>query len=195
MKLNIKTILTVAMITALLFTVVVPIKGSTLKENEIDFKNVLRLHIIANSDCEEDQRIKLLVRDAILKYEYERKSAVNEEEAEKLIKENGDELLRVVRNVLYENNAEYDAQLILGDFDFPDRTYDNVLYPAGEYHALRLLLGDACGKNWWCVIFPPLCIIDAKDAKIENDEPVEFVSLFIKAINFIKENIFGLQEK
>ncbi len=195
MNFNIKTILTPILITALLLTIVAPINGSTFKENEIDFKNILRLHIIANSDSEEDQRIKLLVRDAILKYEYEKKPVVNEEEAESLIKENGNELLSVVRNVLSENGVEYDAQLLLGDFEFPDRTYDDVLYPAGEYHALRLLLGDACGKNWWCVIFPPLCIIDAKDAKIENDEPIEFVSFFMKAINFIKENIFGLQEK
>lgn len=192
MQFNIKTILTAILITALLFTVVVPIKGSTIKETEMDFKNILRLHIIANSDSEDDQRVKMLVRDAILEYEREKNYVVSETDAENVIKENGSELLTIVRNVLCENNIDYDVQLMLGDFDFPDRTYDNILYPAGEYHALRLLLGNACGKNWWCVIFPPLCIIDAKDAKIENDEPIEFVSFIVKAINFIKENIFGL---
>lgn len=163
-----------------------------------DPDEVLRLHIIANSDSEEDQQIKLLVRDAVLEYERTTSTvlAVTDiNDAEIQLKANGQDLLNTVRTVLYENEAPYDAQLVIGDFDFPDRVYGDKVYPSGVYRAVRILLGDAEGKNWWCVMFPPLCIVDAKDAEIESSEPIRFESLVVRAFNFIKLHIFGSQEK
>ena len=163
-----------------------------------DPDEVLRLHIIANSDSEEDQQIKLLVRDAVLEYERTTSTVLavtDVNDAEIQLKANGQDLLNTVRTVLNENEAPYDAQLVIGDFDFPDRVYSDKVYPAGVYRAVRILLGDAEGKNWWCVMFPPLCIVDAKDAEIESSEPIRFESLVVRAFNFIKLHIFGSQEK
>ena len=163
-----------------------------------DPDEVLRLHIIANSDSEEDQQIKLLVRDAVLEYERTTSTVLavaDVNDAEIQLKTNGQDLLNTVRTVLNENEAPYDAQLVIGDFDFPDRVYGDKVYPAGVYRAVRILLGDAEGKNWWCVMFPPLCIVDAKDAEIESSEPIRFESLVVRAFNFIKLHIFGSQEK
>ena len=163
-----------------------------------DPDEVLRLHIIANSDSEEDQQIKLLVRDAVLEYERTTSTVLavtDVNDAEIQLKANGQDLLNTVRTVLYENEAPYDAQLVIGDFDFPDRVYGDKVYPSGVYRAVRILLGDAEGKNWWCVMFPPLCIVDAKDAEIESSEPIRFESLVVRAFNFIKLHIFGSQEK
>lgn len=163
-----------------------------------DPDEVLRLHIIANSDSEEDQQIKLLVRDAVLEYERTTSTVLavtDVNDAEIQLIANGQDLLNTVRTVLYENEAPYDAQLVIGDFDFPDRVYGDKVYPSGVYRAVRILLGDAEGKNWWCVMFPPLCIVDAKDAEIESSEPIRFESLVVRAFNFIKLHIFGSQEK
>ena len=159
--------------------------------------NVLRLHIIANSDSDEDQRVKLLVRDAVLEYERNSTEATfvsNMNAAEEILLNNGDSLLKTIRNVLEQNNAPYDAQIIIGDFDFPDRTYGNRLYPEGTYRAVRILLGNAQGRNWWCVMFPPLCIVETQEGEIDYDEPVRFDSLIVKAFNFIKIHLFGSQE-
>ena len=163
-----------------------------------DPDEVLRLHIIANSDSEKAQQIKLLVRDAVLEYERTTSTALavtDVNDAEIQLKANGQDLLNTVRTVLNENEAPYDAQLVIGDFDFPDRVYGDKVYPSGVYRAVRILLGDAEGKNWWCVMFPPLCIVDAKDAEIESSEPIRFESLVVRAFNFIKLHIFGSQEK
>lgn len=151
-------------------------------------ENVFRLHIVANSDSEEDQRIKLAVRDAILDYENrftDAAEAMDSREAEKILRANGAGLLSAARTVLKREGASYDAQLVIGNFDFPDKKYGDKIYPAGRYRALRILLGKAEGRNWWCVMFPPLCIIDAREDKITDGNTIEFESFFVKLWHFI----------
>ena len=157
---------------------------------------VLRLHIVANSDSPEDQRIKLAVRDALLSLEgrsAELLSAGDAEAAEALIRRHGAFVLDAVRAELQKQGADYGAQLLLGDFDFPDREYGGVLYPAGRYRALRILLGEAGGENWWCILFPPLCVI--RTAPTPGPEPgctpseavrqPAFESLFLRLFRLI----------
>ena len=117
---------------------------------------VLRLHILANSDSPEDQALKLRVRDALLPL-----FAVAEtyEDARAFVLDHGAALLQVCQNTLSAAGASYGAQLLLGVSDFPDRTYAGVLFPAGSYDALQIVLGNGAGHNWWCVLFPPLCIV------------------------------------
>lgn len=125
-----------------------------------DTGDILRLHIIANSDSERDQRIKLAVRDAVLDFEKETGGAIESAaDTENFIIARGEELLDAVRAALIKQGAGYDAQLMIGNFMFPEKNYAGTVYPAGEYRALRILLGNASGKNWWCVLFPPLCFI------------------------------------
>ncbi|MBR6006993.1 MAG: stage II sporulation protein R [Clostridia bacterium] len=162
---------------------------------------VLRLHILANSDSERDLAVKLAVRDAVLAYERENSALFGTETAsaaENALLSDGSGLLSAVRTALRGQGAEYDAQLMLGEFDFPDREYAGKLYPAGRYRALRILLGRGEGQNWWCIMFPPLCLINdvgpaagaaAKDPTEPAGEacfhPVRFESFFLKLWNYI----------
>ena len=128
---------------------------------------VLRLHVVANSDSERDQSVKLAVRDAVLRFETAAgtvKRSENAFSAENALRDGGAGLLCAVNETLESCGADYGAQLELGEFEFPQREYGDVIYPAGRYRALRVLLGDARGKNWWCVLFPPFCIIDCPPA-------------------------------
>ena len=118
-----------------------------------------RLHVIANSDSEEDQAVKLIVRDALL----EAGAALFTEntdayEAEKKIAENKELLTSVVEQVLKENGIIYGCEIVICEEFFDTREYDGVSLPAGVYKACKVILGDGEGKNWWCVMFPPLCI-------------------------------------
>lgn len=198
-KNNLTAMTASAIVIAMLLSCLLAVKSSSNSDiiRICDNSNVLRLHIIANSDSDEDQRVKLLVRDAVLEYERnstEASFASTIDDAEALLLNNGDNLLKTVRTVLEQNNAPYDAQIIIGDFDFPDRTYGNCLYPEGTYRAVRILLGNANGKNWWCVMFPPLCIVETQEGEIDYNEPVRFDSLIVKAFNYIKIHLFGSQE-
>lgn len=141
--------------------------------------DVLRLHIIANSDAPDDQRVKLLVRDAILANMPESNSCA---EAEAYVLHNGKTLLESAEATLQANGFSYGAQLLLGTSTFPDRTYDGVLFPAGEYRALRIVLGRGAGQNFWCVLFPPLCIVTKEEQPLPALEEIEFRSSILDAI-------------
>ena len=122
-------------------------------------QTVFRLHILANSDSEEDQSLKLKVRDAVL----EENSDIFEdcksaEEAAAAAREHIDEIKSSAEKVLAENGAGYGAECGIAKMRFDDRVYGDMTMPAGEYRAVRVTLGDAEGKNWWCVMFPPLCL-------------------------------------
>ncbi|MCR5611496.1 MAG: stage II sporulation protein R [Clostridiales bacterium] len=150
----------------------------------------IRLHVIANSDSDEDQSVKLKVRDAILACARENFTASDREEAEAELMKMGGRFDASVSETLSENGADYGAQLVFGEFDFPDREYAGRLYPAGKYRALRVVLGNGEGHNWWCVMFPPLCLIETEDepAEFNEDGTLKFKSW---VWDFIKE-VFGL---
>ncbi len=134
-------------------------------------QEVLRLHIPANSDSEEDQRIKLLLRDYILE-EYSAQLSCEEspEAAAETVQQLLPELEKSCNGFLADHGAEYSARAELVEMYFTTRVYDNVTLPAGEYTALRITLGSGEGHNWWCVMFPPLCIPAASDVKNDAEE-------------------------
>ncbi|MGI6150494.1 MAG: stage II sporulation protein R [Christensenellales bacterium] len=118
----------------------------------------MRLHVIANSDTEYDQAVKLAVRDAVLGVLNDDGGPENFEDAEAAIVQNGEALQQAVDNTLKEWSAGYSGTLYLGNSAFPEKVYAGKVYPAGKYEALRVVLGEGGGKNWWCVIYPPLCL-------------------------------------
>lgn len=130
------------------------------EENYNDItETVFRLHILANSDSEEDQQLKLKVRDAVL----EETSCIFEdsstaEESAKAAEGCLEEIKGIAERVVRENGYSYNVACEVTDMDFDDRVYDTITMPAGHYKALRITIGDAKGKNWWCVMFPPLCL-------------------------------------
>ncbi len=122
--------------------------------------SVLRMHVVANSDSEEDQCLKLKVRDAVLEAgkEYFDNSESAAQAEEKLIPVK-DELERVAKKVVEENGYDYDVKVNIGNAYFPTKTYDGeVTLPAGEYEAVNVIIGSGQGHNWWCVMFPPMCL-------------------------------------
>lgn len=148
-------------------------------ETEDISNEVLRLHILANSDSEKDQALKLKVRDRILEEGYEVFSgADNAKQAEKQILENSDALLATAREVVKEEGYDYDVTLKITDASFPTRTYDDITLPAGEYRAVQVVIGEGEGKNWWCVMFPALCLPGASDTSLDavlTDDEIELV--------------------
>ena len=133
-------------------------------------EDVVRLHILANSDSEEDQAVKLLVRDALLREsEALAEEYTSVEEAEKYFRENKDELTAIANRVLRENGFDYTATVTLTEEYYETRQYDDLTFPAGIYTSLRVILGEGEGHNWWCVMFPNLCISVAGDIKSRDE--------------------------
>lgn len=121
-------------------------------------EKVVRLHVLANSDTEEDQNLKLMVRDAILEHtEQLLKSTESRKEAEALLRGQLLELEQVASETIRIAGFEYPVSVELTETAFPTKEYDGFSLPAGEYLSLRVLIGNAQGQNWWCVVFPPLC--------------------------------------
>lgn len=127
----------------------------------------VRLHILANSDSIEDQRVKLKVRDAVVTYMTPYvKDVHNAKEAENIIASHQQAIVSLAKETLVENGADYPVAIQMGTFAFPVRTYGSLVLPAGDYQAVRILLGQAAGQNWWCVLFPPLCFIDGSNTAL-----------------------------
>ncbi len=148
----------IALLVALIFSMFFSLAGFEEKCKDLR-TNVLRLHIIANSDSAEDQQIKLKIRDELLKTSdglFE--SAGNKEEAIKMVKENTVLFENAAQKVLKESGKNEPVNISIGKAYFNTREYKNFTLPAGEYDAVRVLIGKAEGKNWWCVMFPSMCI-------------------------------------
>ncbi|MBR3887598.1 MAG: stage II sporulation protein R [Clostridia bacterium] len=120
------------------------------------FNNVIRLHVIADDDSENSQSVKLKVRDAVLQKIKDEELLTYNATCEYVEKHIG-ELEECVYETLREVGAEYDVLIKFEECEFPTKNYDNLSFPKGRYRALRILLGDAKGKNWWCVMYPTLC--------------------------------------
>lgn len=132
--------------------------------------NVVRLHIIANSDSTADQELKLKVRDAILVHMQEKyPDGATRDETVQYLKSSLPEISRVAVDVLRENGSNEPVVAKYGVFPFPTKQYDNVALPAGMYEAVRIELGNAKGQNWWCVMFPPLCIADDNSVRMSKN--------------------------
>ena len=121
-------------------------------------ENVVRLHILADSNSEIDQNVKLKVRDALLEKNSELLSdKVTPENATEYFKNSKDELEQCANEVLKENGLNYKATITLGKEYYTTRVYEDLTFPAGVYTSIKVVLGSGEGKNWWCVMFPPLC--------------------------------------
>ncbi|GGF95799.1 hypothetical protein GCM10010913_16760 [Paenibacillus aceti] len=125
----------------------------------------IRLRILANSDGVGDQAIKRKVRDAVVGqmngWVSELEDPQSLEMAREIIQSRLGEIGAQVKQTLSENGKDYSYQVELGNVPFPTKMYGGEVYPAGNYEALRITLGEGKGKNWWCVLFPPLCFVDA----------------------------------
>ncbi len=135
-------------------------------EGEI-YENTLRLHVLANSDSTEDQTLKLLVRDALVE-ETARLSVgcSNLSDAKKVYAENLDDLQTVAESVIRNEGKTDKVKVELSEEYYPERQYGNIRLPSGRYNSLKVSIGESDGQNWWCVLFPPLCV-EAAEAEEE----------------------------
>lgn len=125
-------------------------------------ESILRFHIVANSDTTEDQLLKQQVKDEIIAYmEPLLKDAKDIEESKAFIQAHTVDIENVAKGVVKKWGKDYRVQVFLDKANFPTKSYGDVVLPAGEYEACRVIIGEGKGQNWWCIMFPPLCYVDA----------------------------------
>lgn len=138
--------------------------------------SMLRMHVIANSDSQQDQDLKLMVRDAVLEEGADIFDGSVDVDAAKIrLEPSVLRLENAAKKVVEENGFDYDVNILIGEEYFDTRTYETLTLPAGYYTAVRVVIGEGVGQNWWCVMFPPMCLPAAQgetsiDAYLENDE-------------------------
>ena len=166
----------IAFLFIIIFILLPPLsETATSAKTEMIPDEAIRLRILANSDNEEDQRIKLLVRDEVNNYINELVATIdNIKEARHTIREHVPEIESIVEETLKKEQVDptYSVKY-RPNVEFPTKIYGNYLYPAGEYEAVLITLGDGVGQNWWCVLFPPLCFLDFSEDEDQEDEADE----------------------
>ncbi|MCX7921160.1 MAG: stage II sporulation protein R [Clostridia bacterium] len=131
--------------------------------------NLVRLHVIANSDSEPDQALKRDVRDKIIGYmKDELNQSEDIEQSKYIISKNLNKIEEIARNEIERQGKSYSVKAMLGVYPFPTKAYGDITLPAGSYQALRVVIGKGEGANWWCVLFPPLCFVDATHGTIPD---------------------------
>ena len=131
---------------------------------------VFRLHVLANSNSEEDQNLKLKVRDSLLNYMNGLCSNCStKQEAISIANEHKDDFQKIAEQTIKENGYDYTAKINIDNFYFPTKNYGDISLPAVYYDALRVEIGEAKGKNWWCVMFPSLCFIDVSSGVVDDN--------------------------
>ena len=143
------------------------------KKNEMQgelARQVFRFHVLANSDSEEDQALKMKVKEEIITYmKQELPESDSVETTKKWARENLSQIEEVAERIIAEEGYEYPVKAEVTTCDFPDKSYGDITFPAGEYEALRIEIGQAKGQNWWCVLYPNLCFIDAVHAVVPEE--------------------------
>ncbi len=154
-----------ALIAALVIACTCSVAGFAYKCSHVR-ESVLRMHVIANSDSEEDQVLKLKVRDAVLERGSELfDGTLTADEARAKLEPKKDELIKAAAEVISSEGFDYPVTVEVVDEYFATRCYGDLTMPAGEYTAIKVVIGEGEGKNWWCVMFPPLCLPAAQGSQ------------------------------
>lgn len=131
--------------------------------------NFLRLHIVANSDSTDDQMLKYKIRDAVIEYITPFFDGVqSKDDALNILNEHKNDIYNISYEVASSNGYYYPITVSVGNFYFPTREYDTITLPEGYYDALKIELGNSKGQNWWCVMFPSICLLESNSSDISN---------------------------
>lgn len=141
-------------------------KGS--ENTEALAERILRFHVIANSDSTNDQELKLKVKTAVIEY-LQQAPVTSLEETKEFVVSQSDEIKEIAAQVIKENGYHYAVNVTLTNCYFPTKSYGDLTFPNGYYEALRIEIGEAAGKNWWCVLYPPLCFVDATHSVVPEE--------------------------
>ncbi|MEA4846449.1 MAG: stage II sporulation protein R [Clostridiaceae bacterium] len=133
-------------------------------------EKIIRLHVVANSDSPSDQQLKLQVRDKIINSMSGKFEGLKDiSEVKRTIEDSLDEIEAIAKETIEENRKLYGVKAAFTETDFPTKTYGSLTLPAGTYQALNIVIGEGKGKNWWCVMFPPLCFIDVAHGVVTEE--------------------------
>lgn len=158
-------------------------QGESLQES------VLRLHVIANSDDPADQALKLAVKDEIVKFMQAEFINTSDAAAAKALAQK--ELPRIkaaAEAKIKASGYEYPVEVYVGECDFPTKSYGNMVFPQGKYQAVRVIIGAGQGKNWWCVLFPPICLVSSGDRGMSLNSPQE-AQITFKCLELIPRGV------
>lgn len=146
-------------------------------DSQNQYEGIVRLHVLANSDTVEDQALKLKVRDAVIEYMEKQDDLNSAGEAREYLSENLNRLEKIAEGVIASEGYDYSARANLGVRYIPEKAYGGITFPAGNYEALNITIGRGEGENWWCVLFPPLCLLEegtaTDDEVVSGDEASE----------------------
>ncbi len=146
-------------------------------DSQNQYEGIVRLHVLANSDTVEDQALKLKVRDAVIEYMEKQDDLNSAGEAREYLRENLNRLEKIAEGVIASEGYDYSARADLGVRYIPEKAYGGITFPAGNYEALNITIGRGEGENWWCVLFPPLCLLEegtaTDDEVVSGDEASE----------------------
>lgn len=149
--------------------------SSNSELKELSYEDIadklIRFHVIANSDSDEDQALKLKVRDKIIeKMAVKLENIENLDEARDILVSSVEEVTNIAKEVIVEEGYNYDVNTMLSNENFPDKIYGDYIFPQGNYEAYRVIIGDGMGQNWWCVMFPPLCFVDESKNTVDSSK-------------------------
>lgn len=180
------TLLTLTVLCALVLGLF-PVSG----EEKI-YDSVVRLHVLANSDSDSDQELKLKVRDRIIEVTEDIFArAKTKDEAEALARSALPLIEREAQKVVDDNGFTYSVTVDLGQEEYPERDYEGLKFPAGVYLSLRVMIGSAEGQNWWCVLFPPICLKAASRSQKDTEDAFIAAGLTGEQYRIITESDSG----
>ncbi|HBQ26766.1 MAG TPA: stage II sporulation protein R [Syntrophomonas sp.] len=152
-------------------------------------RSVLRLHVVANSDLPADQALKLEIKDRIVtQMGKEFKDVDSAQEARRIAISKKAEIKELAETMVTSRGYDYPVEVYVGEFDFPTKSYGNLVFPQGRYEAVRIVLGEGEGKNWWCVLFPPLCMVSSSDKGLSLDSPAE-AQVSLKCLELLPQGV------
>ncbi len=163
--------------------------------------NLIRFHVVANSDSDADQALKLKVRDVIVQAMRQEFAGISDiKDARAIANDDLKYIEGLARQEVEANGKKYPVRVYYDRFPFPTKSYEALTLPAGDYEAVKVVIGDGAGSNWWCVLFPPLCFVhaDGREMAVNNKGPVENVGENIvqveyrlKIVDLIHDRFFG----
>ena len=158
---------------------------------QIDSDSLIRIHVLANSDSQADQALKLQVKDAVVTYlKPQLEQSCSIAESRQIIQRSLPQIEQIAQQTLQQQHSGYQVTLQYGRFDFPIKYYGSFSLPAGNYEALRILIGEGHGHNWWCVLFPPMCFTDndaSSSGKYTDQTPEKKVVIKFKSAELLKK--------
>lgn len=162
-----KTLFTILLLSSIVIGIVLASDSESANSGLAD--NLIRLHVIANSDSPADQELKNHVKDEIIKYMKDELQGVRDvNKSKEIINDNLKYIKNIAEDEIKRQGKDYPVNVTLGEYPFPTKVYSDISLPAGVYQALRVSIGESVGENWWCVLFPPLCFVDATHGTVSE---------------------------